>query len=47
MSAAIVETNTVVTLVLTWVTEIETEFVHVWTISMGVVNWAMCRVVYL
>ena len=47
MSAAIVETNAVVTLVLSWVTAVETEFLHVWTISMGVVNWAMCRVVYL
>ena len=39
--------NTVVTLVLAWVTAVETEFLHVWTISMGVVNWAMYRVVYL
>ena len=31
---------------LAWVTAVEAEFLHVWTISMGVVNWAMCRVVY-
>ena len=47
MSAAIVEPNAVVTLVLAWMTVVETEFLHVWTISMGVVNCAMCRVVYL
>ena len=32
---------------LAWVTAVETEFLHVWTISMGVVNWATCRVVCL
>ena len=47
MSAAIVEPNAVVTLVFAWMTAVETEFWHVWTISMGVMNWAMCRVVYL
>ena len=47
MSTAIVEPNAVVTVVLAWMTAVETEFLHVWTISMGVMNWAMCRVVYL
>ena len=46
LSAAIVEPNAVVTLVLAWVTAVETEFLHVWTISMGVVNWAMRKVVH-
>ena len=47
MSAAIVETNAVVTLMLAWVTAVENGFLHIWTISMGVVNWAMYRVVHL
>ena len=41
MSAAIVEPNAVVTLVLAWVTAVETDFLHVWTIGIGVVNWAI------
>ena len=31
---------------LAWVTAVEAEFLHVWTISMGVVNWAMRKVVH-
>ena len=47
LSATIVEPNAEVTVVLAWMTAVETEFVYAWTISMDVVNWAMCRVVYL
>ena len=47
LRAAIVEPNAVVTVALAWMTAVETEFVYAWTISMDVVNWAMCRVVYL
>ena len=46
LSAAIVEPNAVVTVALAWMTAIGAEFLHVWTISMGVVNWAMRKVVH-
>ena len=43
MSAAIVETNAVVTLVLAWVTAVETEFLHVLQLRL---EDAIERVVY-